>query len=377
MQEKSVVPPRESDYSDRRDNPHPRGRGSPFSSRDSRMHRSSPELSRSSKTKMSDKNAEPSEVLWIGFPAQLKVDEFVLRKAFSPFGDIEKITAFPGRTYAFVRFRDVMSASRAKENLQGKLFGNPRVHICFAKNDMGTSSRERNSVDAPPSPHSGKYGRAEYFDDFRSDRDFGHISRDPSVRSPPYTPNLDRGMRNTNSWSDHPYSPPRNMGGHIRKFSPKGFPRQGPIYDDPWDLPEDITLVRGAKKLKAETFDTDNELPEYPLSDLEKSKRVPSRDIPQPRLLDNNDSRHSGYRPRLMNTSQPFIERGSHWNDKFDDFQGASIPMAPLDQRKLTPDSRESSSKEVWRWEGMIAKGGTAVCRARCFPVGKPPDMVL
>lgn len=409
MQEKSLPPPRDADYSERRDNPHPRGRGSPFSSRDSRTRYSSPELSHHSKSKMSDKNAEPSEVLWIGFPAQLKVDEYALRKAFSPFGDIEKITAFPGRTYAFVRFRDVMAACDAKETLQGKLFGNPRVHICFAKNDMGPSNRERNSH-APPSPHVGKYVRTEYYDDYRSDRDYGHISGDPDIRSPPYAPNLDRGdrnMRNTNSWSgrndireqrrfprqgselglsdniyDHSHSPPpRNIRAHIREFSPKGYPRQGPFYDDPWDFPEDVSLLHGTKKLKTDSFPIDNELPEYPLSDLEKSKRMPSRDIPQSGLLDNNDnSRHSGYRPipeHLMNTSQPFMERGDHWNSPYDDFQIAPLPMPPLDRRKLTPDSRESSSKEVWRWEGMVAKGGTTVCRARCFPVGKPPDMVL
>lgn len=406
--EKSLVSHRDADYSERRDNPHPRGRGSPLSGRDSRTRHSSPEFSHSSKSKMNDKNAEPSEVLWIGFPAQLKVDEFALRKAFSPFGDIEKITAFPGRTYAFVRFRDVMAACRAKETLQGKLFGNPRVHICFAKSDSGTSNRERNSINAPPSPHTGTYGRDEYIEHFRSDRNFDRISGDHSIRSPHYAPTLNRGdrnMRNTDSWPeeddfheqrrfpgqgsevglhanmyDHPNSPPRNIRPHIREFSPKGFRRQGPIYDDPWDLPEDVSILHGTKKLKTDTYPTDNELPEYPLSDLEKSKRIPSRDIPQSGLLDNNyGSRHSGYRPipeRLMNANQPFVERGDHWNAPHDDFQ-APMPMPPLDRRKLTPEIRESSSKEVWRWEGMIAKGGTTVCRARCFPVGKPPDMVL
>ncbi|KAL1562843.1 flowering time control protein FPA isoform X1 [Salvia divinorum] len=108
---------------------------------------------------------------------------------------------------------------------------------------------------------------------------------------------------------------------------------------------------------------------------------MPSRNISQSSLLDNNDSsRHSGYRPiseRLMNTGQPFVERGDNWNPPYDDFQVAPMPMPPLDRRKLTPDSHESSSKEVWRWEGMIAKGGTTVCRAHCLPVGKPPDIVL
>ncbi|KAG6420743.1 hypothetical protein SASPL_117281 [Salvia splendens] len=319
--EKSLVPPRDADYyseREQRDNPYPRGRGSPFSSRDSRLRYSSPELSHHRKSKMSDKNAEPSEVLWIGYPAQLKVDEFVLRKAFSPFGDIEKITAFPGRTYAFVYFRDVMAACNAKETLQGKLFGNPRVNICFAKNDIGPSNRERDhSITSPNEPH------LEYGD--RNTRHTDSWSGRNNIHERRRFPGQGSVLGMSTDIYDDPHSHPRNMRAHIREFSPEGYPHQGPIYDDPWDLPEDVSLLHGSG------------------------------------LLDNNDrSRHSGYRPiskRLMNTGQPY-----------DDFQVAPMPMHPLDRRKLTPDSRESSSKEVWRWEGMIAKGGTTVCRARCWP---------
>ncbi|PIN01004.1 Apoptosis-promoting RNA-binding protein TIA-1/TIAR (RRM superfamily) [Handroanthus impetiginosus] len=407
--EKSSMPSRDAAYSERRDEPYSRARGSPFSQRDSRARHSSPELSHLNKSKVNDKDGEPSEVLWIGFPAQLKVDEFILRKAFSQFGEIEKITAFPGRTYAFIRFRNVMAACRAKETLHGKLFGNPRVHICFAKNDSGPSSRERNPINPPPSP---PYGHAGSFEHLRSDGNFGNMSGDPSSRSPLIS-NLDRresnviGLsRKTSRWPgesdaheqrrfprheselglpgniyDHPDTPPRSIGAHIREFSPPNFPRQGPICDDPWDLPEDVSLLHGTKKLKTNAYPPDNELPEYPFSDLEKAKRVLPRDIPQPVVLDKDyDSRLSGYRPipdHLMNDTQPFGERGDHWNASHDDFQVGSVPMPPPDRRRLTPDLRESSSKEVWRWEGMIAKGGTSVCRARCFPVGKPPDMVL
>lgn len=407
MQEKSLPQQRDSDYSDRRDGPHPKGRVSPYSQRDLRARRSSPEQPYPNKSKMSDKNAEPSEVLWVGFPAQLKMDEFVLRKAFSPFGEIEKITAFPGRTYAFVRFRNVMSASRAKETLHGKLFGNPRVHICFAKNDVGPSNRERNMMNDPPSPRVGSYGRSGSF----SDRDYNDMHGDHHIRSPPYMPNLDHvdheemGLaRNMNLWPsrnnihdrrwapgqgselglsrniyDRSSSPPRNLRIRDREFSPKNYPRQGPIYDDPWDLPEDVSFLHGKRKREIE-FPPDNELPEYPLEDLEKAKRIFPRDTPQSRVHEKNyNSRHSGYRPeRLMNTGLPFVERGDHLNASRDDFQVRSMPLPPPDKRKLTPDLRESSSsKEVWKWEGMICKGGTSVCRARCFPVGKPPDMVL
>lgn len=407
LQEKSLPPQRNADYSDRRDGPHPKARVSPYSQRDSRARRSSPDQSYPNKSKMSDKNAEPSEVLWVGFPAQLKMDEFVLRKAFSPFGEIEKITAFPGRTYAFIRFRNIMAASRAKETLHGKLFGNPRVHICFAKNDLGPSNRERNMMNDPPSPR-GSYGRSG---SFHSDRDYNDMRGDHRIRSPPYMPSLDHGDheemgldRSMNLWPsrnnihdrrwvpqgselgfprnryDRSYSPPRNLRSRDREFSPENYPRQGPMYEDPWDLPEDVSFLRGARKREPDHFPPENELPEYPLEDLERTKHVFSYDTPQSRIHEKNyNSRHSGYRP--MNSGQPYVERDDHLNASRDDFQVSSkplpLPLPHLDKKKLTPDLRESSSKEVWRWEGMISKGGTPVCRARCFPVGKPPDMVL
>lgn len=381
-------------------------RRSPMSQRDSRDHRSSPEVLHLKKSKMNDKDAEPSEVLWIGFPAQLKVDEFVLRKAFSPFGEIEKITTFPGRTYAFVRFRKVMAACRAKETLQGKLFGNPRVHICFARNDSGPSNRERNLINAPPSPLAGAYERSGSFEHFRSERSF--MPDDPSIRSP-YN-SLDPGGRNSigrdaHLWSggndaleqrrylgqgselrppvniyNHPDSPRRTFDTRIREFSPQNFSRHGPIYDDPWDLPEDVSLLHGAKKLKTGTFPGENDLPEFPFSDMEKAKQIlPHPDIPPSDIY---DTRNSGYRSvpeSLVNitTTHPLGERDDHWNASRDDFQASSVPLIHIDRRRLTPERRESSSKEVWKWEGVIAKGGNPICRARCFPVGKPPDMVL
>jgi RNA recognition motif-containing protein len=108
---------------------------------------------------LSDKNPEPSEVLWVGFPAQLKVDESILGRAFAPFGEIEKISTFPGRSYAFVRYSSVASACRALEALQGKLFGNPRVHICFAKSESGSSSSGKSSFNGPRSPSYKSSGR--------------------------------------------------------------------------------------------------------------------------------------------------------------------------------------------------------------------------
>lgn len=409
MQEKST-PQRDDSYLQRRDEHRSTVRGSPFSQRDSRVRHSSPDPPYPDKSKGHDKNVEPSEVLWIGFPAQLKVDEFILRKAFAPFGEIDKITAFPGRTYAFVRFKNVRAACQAKETLQGKLFGNPRVHICFAKNESGTSNRERNSINAPQSPHFRPYERAS--ENFREDRDFGDLTGD--LRSPRFMSNPEHGDpdvmsfgRKDNAWAggndafeqrfpemgsergipgniyERHDNPSRNRGPHFHEFSPK-FPRQGPFDDDPFDLPEDSLLFRGAKKLKTSSVPPENELPEYPFSDSGQAKRVPTRAYPdfQPDTYDKDiDSEPFGYNQipnRPIKSTHTYEERSDHWNAPYDGLQMGSAPLLSHPERtRLTPESHQSSVNKEWKWEGTIAKGGTPICRARCFPVGKLMDMVL
>ncbi|KAA8524920.1 hypothetical protein F0562_011442 [Nyssa sinensis] len=414
--DKSSTPSRDEDYLQRRDEQRSASRGSPFSQRDSRTRYSSPDPSYPDKSKINDKNAEPSEVLWIGFPALLKVDEVILRKAFAPFGEIEKITAFSGRSYAFVRFKNIMAACRAKETLQGKLFGNPRVHICFAKSESGTSNSGRNSMNAPPSPHFKSYGRPGSSENFRQDRNFGNFSGDRNVRSrfisnlEPGEPDVMSFSRQGNLWmggsgfeqrrfqepgselglAENIYerrgSPPRERNSHFRDFSPQPFPQKGPFYDDSWDLPEDALLFHGAKKLKTGPFPAENELPEYPFSDSEQSKQVLPRifpDFPQHEVLDKNiESGPFGYKQiadRAMNLTQPYGERNDQWNASHDSFQAgpASLPSNTVEWKRLTPELQQSSLTEEWKWEGTIAKGGTPVCRARCFPVGKVLDMML
>ena len=138
-----------------------------------------------------DTYLEPSEVLWIGFPAVLKVDETILRNAFSPFGEIVNITAFPGRGYAFVRFRSLRSACRAKDTLLGNLFGDPRVHICFAKSEY--TSRGRNPVEAPSSPDIRPFSRIEASHEKlrHNKRSYENISKVPKLAPPRFITDME------------------------------------------------------------------------------------------------------------------------------------------------------------------------------------------
>ncbi|XP_048434258.1 flowering time control protein FPA [Pyrus x bretschneideri] len=414
--DKSSAPSREEDYSQRRDEQRTAPRGSPFYQREFRPRQDSPEQFYQEKSNMSDKNAEPSAVLWIGFPALLRVDEMILRKAFSPFGEIEKITAFPGRTYAFVRFRSEVSACRAKEALQGKLFGNPRVHICFAKSETGSANSGRNSMSVPPSPHFQVNGRSGSSENFQEDTKFGSFTGNPSIRSPHYFPDFDAGnsdsygfKRKGNLWrgennmfelrrykemrselglSEDMYdpqgSPKRETYAHLNDYSQR-FPQTSQPIEEPWDLQEDIHFFNGAKKLKTESFLSNKEFPEYPQSDYNPERHGFSRsysDFPQADSSNRNfEGGPFGYNQipdRPMSLPPALEERGDRWKESYDDFQvsSGSHLANPVDRRRFTPEP-DRPSFNVWKWEGTIAKGGTPVCNARCFPVGKLLDFTL
>ncbi|XP_050380496.1 flowering time control protein FPA [Argentina anserina] len=391
--DKSSVPLREEDYSQRRESA---VRGSPLSQREFRPRQDTPEQFHQEKSSMGDKNTEPSEVLWIGFPALLKVDEFILRKSFAPFGEIEKITAFPGRSYAFVRFKSIMSASRAKAALQGKLFGNPRVHICFARSDTSSSSSGKNSINDPPSPHLKWNGRSGSSENCRQDKNFGSFTEDSSIRSPQYFSTLDSGgyepyslkrkgnfltgenntfeQRRPGEVSDlslsqdmygYRGSPTRERYAHLRE-NPQRFPQTNPLYDEIWDLPDDGHFFHGAKKLKTESYIPQKELPEYHMSVYEQEKHG------FPRFTDFHQAdisnRNFEIPERLNNPALPPLDRGDPWKEH-------NLQAGSVDRKRYTPESKKSL--ELWKWEGTIAKGGTPVCRARCFPVGKVLDMIL
>ncbi|XP_031287051.1 flowering time control protein FPA [Pistacia vera] len=417
--DKSSVLSRDADHLQHRDEQRSALRGSPFSQRDSRArHASPPDSTYPDKSKMSDKSAEPSEVLWIGFPALLKVDEVILRKAFSPFGEIEKITVFPGRSYAFVQFKSLMSACRAKETLQGKLFGNPRVHICFAKSEAGSSNSGRGLMNVPLSPHFKLNGHSSPAENFRPDRNFGSFSGDPSIRSPHLNPNLDSGdpdvynfNRKDTLWIggnniyepwrlgdvgsepglsqdiyEQNISPTRERTAHFHEF-PQKFPEKSPLFEDQWDSPEDAYYHPGAKKLKTGSLHPDKELPEYPFSDLEHGKRAFSRtfsDFAQPETFEKNfDAGPYGYKQipdRQVNLALPHREKNDLWKAPYDGYQvgPGSLPLNSVERKRYTPElDQPKPSIKDWKWEGTIAKGGSPVCHARCFPVGKVMDMML
>jgi len=83
------------------------------------------------------REAQPTNVLWVGFPGSYKViDEEAFKQAMSAFGVVTKIKIFQSRQYAFVEFASVVEAYNAKTNLDGHLFDDPRIQILFSNSEL-------------------------------------------------------------------------------------------------------------------------------------------------------------------------------------------------------------------------------------------------
>ncbi|GAB2262375.1 hypothetical protein Droror1_Dr00003372 [Drosera rotundifolia] len=404
--DKSAASSRDSS-SIRRDEQRAQSRSSPFSQREFRPRRASPEPSLPENSRADDGEEIPSEVLWIGFPALLKVDETILRKAFSPFGEIEKISAQPGKTFAFVRFKNLLSSCRAKETLQGKLFGNPRVHIRFARAETGPPSSVRRGQGLNPTPAHFENGHPESFDKYRPDRNFEDLADEQNIRQHSYISKRDYrdpdvvGFGGSEpSWRGgniayeqqrlNDLAPKQGFHGdaHFREFSPPKLPRKHPYSEDPWDSPQ--PAYDGAKRTKMGPGPfppPERELPEYPFSGSEGRHGFP-RMLSEFPLPDESAHMRFSHVPDLPpNTAQPFGDRSESWkrptpdllqppsHDPFHSTPG-SFTSNSADWKRPTDFHQPPVSKE-WKWEGTIAKGGTPVCRARCFPVGRVLDIML
>ncbi|KAJ6343226.1 hypothetical protein OIU76_005041 [Salix suchowensis] len=381
--EKSSTPSHDEDYLQRRDEQRLTLRESPFLQRDARVRNASPDSFYLDKSKMSDSNAEPSEVLWIGFPALLKVDEIILRKAFSPFGQ-KKL------------FRGNYLATHVCT------FVLPRMKLGLQIVEGPRSLRITSQTVAKGGPEN-----------FRQDRNFGSTATDPSIRSPHFYSDLDptdsdvyglnrkgtvhhAGNSTFDNWRfgedlgpppdvyERRGSPTRGRDAHFHEFAKKN-PQKGPFYEEPWDLPEESYLYHEAKKLKTDSFPPDKELPEYPYSDLEQERRALPRafsDFPQPEAFDKNlESGPFGYTPiqdRPISLSLPHGERSDPWKVSYDSFQAGSgsLPTNRAERKRFTPEP-EPSSLKLWKWEGTIAKGRDSCLSCSLLSRGKSAGLYV
>ncbi|KAL8479520.1 hypothetical protein ACS0TY_026425 [Phlomoides rotata] len=286
-----------------------------------------------------------SKVLWIRYPTSVIIEEDMLHNALILFGEIERIKTFSEKSYAFVEFRSVEEARRAKEGLQGKLFNDPRILIEYFNSEFPGGRGQTSEYSLHPVQmdilglnRPGLLGN-------NSGHPSSLVNRGPDLYlRPPYGPHntfeaAGHGQELVDLAAVHP-SPNTLMGGPSwKRASPTpgivsspsaGFNVPNRSASGPWDVFDTNQLQRESKRLRFEAA-----LP---------SERTELDDQYGPHIVRSGET--SGSLARGINGG--------------------------LGQRHAESDC-------IWR--GLIAKGGTPVCRARCVPVGEGlaadiPDVV-
>lgn len=284
-------------------------------------------------------DALPSKVLWIRHPPSVNIEDDMLHNAMILFGEIERIKTFGDRNYAFVEFRSVEEARRAKEGLQGKLFNDPRISI------------EYSSIEFP-----GVRGQAGEFPLQPVQMDILGLNR-PVLGHPPSL-----GIRGPDLYMRPPI-------GHQRTFEPafhgSEFIDLAAVHK--LQNPSPQTLMGGP------TWRRSSPTPgrvSSPSAGFNVSNRSASGAWD---VFDSNQLQRESKRSRI-DAALPLERTENHGG--FDEqyglhsLSGASGSLTKASTGGL--GQRHAESDCIWR--GLIAKGGTPVCRARCVPLGEGLD---
>ncbi|CAA0839360.1 Flowering time control protein FPA [Striga hermonthica] len=271
-------------------------------------------------------DAIASKVLWIRYPPSVILEDDMLHNAMILFGEIERIKTYSDRNYAFVEFRSVDEARRAKEGLQGKLFNDPRILIDYFSDEFpGVSPFQPVRMDLLGHNHPVLLGnnpgrpspRGIHAPDLYTRPPVGsHAAFEPGHHGPEHV-----DLSSVPKLQNH--SSQTLMGGPAwRRFSP----------------------TRGLLSSPSASFISDRSAP-WDVSDATQLQRESKRsrlDAPLPPERTKHHSPHS-------------LRSG-----------GASGALTRSAIGGHGPRLTESD----YIWRGLIAKGGTPVCRARCVPVG-------
>ncbi|WCJ41298.1 RNA binding [Euphorbia peplus] len=314
------------------------------------------------------KEGPPSKVLWVGYPPSLQIDEQMLHNAMILFGEIERIKSFPSRNYSFVEFRSVDEARRAKEGLQGRLFNDSRISIMYSSSDLAPGkefSSFHGGIRGPrPDMLNEHHFGSSQLEMFDNNRPMGlNTLSGPlppgSIHRPnlPVRPFVSQGgfepMQSGSEFND--FAPMRNlrdgnpnipMGSNWRRphspgasVLPSPASRIKPPVSTGWDVHDPNQYQREPKRSRIDPVDDDS---------------FPTRKIDD----------------RGLNLDRAY---------RFPPVTDAGI-LGPFvgNQRKrsLSPVAHNRVENDhIWR--GMIAKGGTPVCHARCVPFDKGTEIEL
>ena len=297
----------------------------------------------------------------------------MLHNAMILFGEIERIKSFPSRNYAFVEFRSVEEARRAKEGLQGRLFNDPRITIMFSSSEL-----------APGKDYSGFYSgvKGPRPDMLFSDHPFGPSQMDMFGQNHPVLPNTVSG----------PLPPSGALGSNmqIRSFSHQGSydpMLSGPEYNDlsahhnmqdadpknlmgpNWRRPSPpLPSAQGFRPPMKQTsgswdvYDVSQFQRDAKRSRVEASLPIDDASFPLRKMDDLGPGSDHSY------GLGPVIGGGA--SGPFVNVQGKGR-LSPVPGKVTAGGPGLSRPDNDYIWRGIIAKGGTPVCHARCVAIGK------
>ncbi|KAG4386782.1 hypothetical protein AAZX31_11G123800 [Glycine max] len=333
-------------------------------------------------------DSQPSNILWIGYPPAVQIDEQMLHNAMILFGEIERIKSFPSRNYSIVEFRSVDEARRAKEGLQGRLFNDPRITIMYSISDL-----------VPGSDYPGFFpgSNGPKPDVLLNDHPFRPLQMDAFGHNRPMGPNNFPGQLPPSGIMG-PNIPMRPFGPHsgvesvisgpefneinaLHKFQDgSSKSSMGPNWKRP-SPPAPGMLSSPAPGARLPTRSTSGAWDVLDINHIPRDSKRSRIDGPLPVdegpfPLRNIDDR--GLALEQTYGIDPAIDGGG--SGPYVNIQGKSH-LGPVSSR-ITAGVHGVAQPDIDHiWRGVIAKGGTPVCRARCVPIGKGigtelPDVV-
>ncbi|CAH8390231.1 unnamed protein product [Eruca vesicaria subsp. sativa] len=255
-------------------------------------------------------DGQASNVLWIGYPPSVQIDERLLHNSMILFGEIERCVSYPSRHFSLVEFRSIEEARCAKEGLQGRLFNDPRITIMYQNDNI------------PP----GRGDDTSFYSGVKRSRPEMFINDPPYVSSPHSSVVLDPVRPFRGSMERSHIGSEYGNEGSWRRLSPTG----AGILPSP--APSTRLLPVRSNRGSWEGYDP---------TQLDREHKRTRRDG----SLDSFPS--LGVDDRITGLNRSY-RRG---------------PVASRPGRGF-PDTD-------FIWRGVIAKGGTPVCHARCVPIGK------
>lgn len=282
----------------------------------------------------------PTNVLLICYPTNAKIDERMLHNAMILFGEIEDLKAFPARHCAFVKFRSMDEARRAKEGLQGRLFNDPRILIVYSNNEHAPGNNYPELYPGPRGPRPNTYNE---------------LPGQPAHMDLPNAPN-----------AFSRYSP----SGPMRPFGPPGS-YVGTEFKD-LSRPHNLQDVSGKGILGAPSWRRTSPAPGVLSSPSPGMKRHGS--APWDVLDDQvpGEYKRSRIDATFPISSNPF--RPTKTDDHDLDLDALYRRGSRASQDVHTGGTSQDSLDKDYIWRGLIAKGGNPVCRARCVPIGEGID---